>query len=267
MKVFRGKEQAYSGMYGKWEDSFMKMNDFKEELLRQNPGSVVEVDFETKGNKKLFLRFFISLIACSKGFLDGCRPCISLDACHLKGKFNGVVVAATSVDYNSSIFHVAYGVLESENKTSWLWFLELLKKAIGMPNGLVISSDMQKVAFITFTRDVNLDNHVDSYFTIEKFKLAYALEVAPMPAKDQWVHIDTEEKICPPAIKRPSGILRKNRIKPNDESKKRHKCPRCGEYGHREKTCKNPASQDSIQHQASTSKMGRRKSTKDRENN
>ncbi|KAI3670359.1 hypothetical protein L1987_87950 [Smallanthus sonchifolius] len=48
MKVFRGKEQAYSDMYGNWEDSLMKTNDFKEELLRRNPGSIVEVDFDRK---------------------------------------------------------------------------------------------------------------------------------------------------------------------------------------------------------------------------
>ncbi|KAD7479804.1 hypothetical protein E3N88_02940 [Mikania micrantha] len=406
MKVFRGKEQAYTDIYGKWEDSYMKINDFKEELLRRNPGSVVDIEFERKGNKKLFFRFFISLVACLKGFLDGCRPYISLDACHLKGKFNGVLVAATSVDGNNSIFPVAYGVLESENKNSWIWFLELLKKAIGTPDGLVISSDMQKglevaitqiypnvehrecmrhlsnkqalayisenhkkiwsrcnfgtrskcdyitnntseacnswigearyqpvldlldfirekimvrfekkrriskkwkdtlvpntrsylnrisknlgeyevcrsgenqaevkrlgkrwdvllderscscrvwqvkgipcvhaAAFIAFIRDANWDKYVDSCFTVEKFKAAYALEIAPMLAKDQWVHIDTGEKIYPPTIKRPPGRPRKNIIKSHDEPRKRHKCSRCYEYGHHEKTCKNSTPQ------------------------
>ncbi|XP_076890570.1 uncharacterized protein LOC143541705 [Bidens hawaiensis] len=144
MKVYRGKEQAHTNMYGKWDDSFLKMNDYKEELLKRNPGSVVEVDYEIKVTKRLFLSFFISLLACSKGFLDGCRPYISLDACHLKGRLNGVLVSATGVDGNNSIFPVAYRVLESQNKNSWIWFLELLKKAIGTPNGIVISSDMQK---------------------------------------------------------------------------------------------------------------------------
>ncbi|GJR42944.1 RNA-directed DNA polymerase, eukaryota [Tanacetum coccineum] len=73
-----------------------------------------------------------------------CRPYISLYGCHLKGKFNGVLVAATGIDGNNSIFPVAYGVLESENTKSWTWFLNLLKEAIGTPNSLVISSDMQK---------------------------------------------------------------------------------------------------------------------------
>ncbi|XP_078158780.1 uncharacterized protein LOC144554295 [Carex rostrata] len=95
MKVFRGKEQAYTDMYGKWVDSFIKMDDFKEELQRKNPESVVDIEFETKDGKKHFQRFFISLAACSKGFLLGCRPYLGLDACHLKGKFNGVLAAAT----------------------------------------------------------------------------------------------------------------------------------------------------------------------------
>ncbi|CAH1452956.1 unnamed protein product [Lactuca virosa] len=373
-----------------------------EELEQRNRGSVVEIDLQTEGNKKHFLRFFISLTACSKGFLSGCRPYIGIDACHLKGKFNGVLAAATSIDGNHGMFPVAYGVLESENINSWTWFLKSLEKAIGTPDGLVISSDMQKglevaitqvypnvehrecirhlysnfkkhyrgdyfmtklwgaaktysvskhdrllneiasvredailylnenhkkiwsrskfgtivkcdyitnnisetfnswnlgnfevcrssdnraqvnykgkrwevildekkcscrvwqvkglpcvhaAAFIAFTRDPDWDKYVDTYFTVDKFKEAYALEIAPMPGKDQWVHIKTIEKIYPPIIKRPPGRPKKNRIVPRDEPKKRHRCPRCGMFGHHQKTCKNPERQGSDD--ASTSK-------------
>lgn len=144
LRVFRGKEQAYTNIYGKWDDSFIKIDDFKEELRNRNPGSVVDIDFDTNGDKKRFKCFFISLVACSRGFLVGCRPYIALDGCHLKGKFNGVLVSATCIDGNNSIFPVAYGVLESKNTNSWTWFIESLKKAIGTPDGLVLSSDMQK---------------------------------------------------------------------------------------------------------------------------
>nr|GEV65991.1 hypothetical protein [Tanacetum cinerariifolium] len=97
------------------------MKHYNVELRYQKePGSVVDIDFERNGDKKCFQRFFISLIACSMGFLAGCRPYISLDACHLKGKFNGVLVAATGIDGNSSMFPVAYGILELENTSSWI---------------------------------------------------------------------------------------------------------------------------------------------------
>ncbi|GJW22322.1 hypothetical protein Tco_0032944, partial [Tanacetum coccineum] len=151
-KVYRGKEQAYTDTYGKWEDSFMNIEHFKDEILNRNPGSIIDINFERNGDKKCFQRFFISLVACFMGFLTGCRPYISLDACHLKGKFNGVLVAATGIDGNSSMFPVAYGILESENTSSWIWFLELLKKAIGTPHGLVISSDMQKGLEVAITQ-------------------------------------------------------------------------------------------------------------------
>ena len=129
-RVFRGKEKAYTDMYGNWGDSFVKIDDFKEDLRNRNAGSVIEIDFATNGEKKQFQRIFISLAACFKGFLVGCRPYIGLDACHLKGKFNGVLVAATSIDDNNGMFPVAYAVLESENTNSWTWFLESLKKLL-----------------------------------------------------------------------------------------------------------------------------------------
>ena len=98
-------------------------------------------------------------------------------------------------------------------------------------------------AFIAFTREPSWDKYVDTYFTVDKFKEAYALEIGPMPGKDQWVHIETVDKIYPPIIKRPPGRPKKNRIVPRDEPKKRHRCPRCGMYGHHQRTCKNPAHQ------------------------
>nr|GEW58202.1 transposase, MuDR, MULE transposase domain protein [Tanacetum cinerariifolium] len=49
-------------------------DDFKEELRNRNPESVVDIGFEIDGDKKRFQRFFISLVACSMGFLAGYRP-------------------------------------------------------------------------------------------------------------------------------------------------------------------------------------------------
>ncbi|XP_078171459.1 uncharacterized protein LOC144565543, partial [Carex rostrata] len=96
-------------------------------------------------------------------------------------------------------------------------------------------------AFIAFTRDANWEKYVDPYFTIEKCKAAYAMDIAPMPGKDQWVHVATEDKIYPPTIKRPPGRPKKNRYVSSDEPTRKHKCRRCGMYGHHQKTCKNPA--------------------------
>ncbi|GJU71236.1 transposase, MuDR, MULE transposase domain protein [Tanacetum coccineum] len=190
-----------------------------------------------------------------------------------ESKLNGVLAAATCIDGNNSLFPLAYSVLESENAESWTWFLENLRKAIGIPNGLVISSDMQKgleiaimqiypngaaktyyvsehdlllkeiadvckeaityvhqnhnkvwskTAFIAFIRDANWDKYVDLCYTIKKFKEAYALEIAPILDRDEWIDIQPGEKIYPPIIKRLAGRPRKNRIIAADEHPKKN---------------------------------------------
>ncbi|XP_023761342.1 uncharacterized protein LOC111909797 [Lactuca sativa] len=151
IRVFIGIEQAYTDMFGKWDDSYENIYDFKHELEKRNLGSVVEIYLQIVGDKKHFLRFFILLTTCSKGFLVGCRSYIGLDACHFKGKFNGVLAIATSTDGNNGMFPVAYSVLELENTKSCTWFLKSLEKAIGTPNGLVISYDMQKGLEVAIT--------------------------------------------------------------------------------------------------------------------
>nr|GEX39234.1 hypothetical protein [Tanacetum cinerariifolium] len=110
------------------------LNDEGETYLKTNKSPIMKVNLK-----------FVNVVqfrrACSMGFLAGFHPYISLDACHLKGKFNGVlVVVATGIEGNSSMFSVAYGILESENTQSWIWFLKLLKKAIGTLDGTYIAT-------------------------------------------------------------------------------------------------------------------------------
>jgi hypothetical protein len=62
----------------------------------------------------------------------------------MKYKWKGVVAADVAIDGNNWMFSIIFVVMESENENSWEWFLRLLYRAIEMPQGLVISSDMQK---------------------------------------------------------------------------------------------------------------------------
>jgi MuDR family transposase len=101
-RVWEGKELALKEIYGEWDDSFEQISALKEEILKRNSGSVVEFKTELgEGEKQHFQRFFVSHGACISGFLKGCRPYISLDACHLKGKWKGVLAAATAIDGNN----------------------------------------------------------------------------------------------------------------------------------------------------------------------
>ena len=152
MRVFYGKEMTLDKIYGPWKDSFKLIYTFKAEVEKACPGSVVEVDKHAvtyKMRKKMmekecFRRAFVSFKACWKGFLDGCRPYLAVDATALNGRFRGQLVAACAIDAHNWLFPVAYGVLEIESEESWKWFLENLRQVIGFPHGLVIHTDACK---------------------------------------------------------------------------------------------------------------------------
>jgi hypothetical protein len=80
-----------------------------------------------------FHRLYFSLAAMKRGFRVGCKPIIGLDACYLKGTYNGQLLFAISRDDNSNMYPVAFVVVEAETKDSWIWFLETLVSDLGTP--------------------------------------------------------------------------------------------------------------------------------------
>ncbi|KAH1090320.1 hypothetical protein J1N35_017577 [Gossypium stocksii] len=51
-----------------------------------------------------------------------------------KGYYGGHLLAAVEVDANNCIYPVAFAIVESENKHSWFWFLELLQRNLEIDN-------------------------------------------------------------------------------------------------------------------------------------
>ncbi|KAF8408008.1 hypothetical protein HHK36_007148 [Tetracentron sinense] len=116
---------------------------------RTNSGSLVKIQYDRTNLSvnPTFKRFFICFQAMKSGFLEGCRPFIGLDGCHLKGPYGGVLLAGIALDGNNGLFPVAFAIVEGETKESWSFFLYYLHSIIGtntnrMP--LCFMTDRQK---------------------------------------------------------------------------------------------------------------------------
>lgn len=88
---------------------------------------------------------------------------------------------------------------------------------------------------------VNMENYVNEYYSVSRFRAAYAGVIEPLTDKSQWPHVDTDFVLrgpLPTGKKKGAGRTRKQRMKSWWEggSRKRslNKCKRCGEIGHRE---------------------------------
>ena len=63
--------------------------------------------------------FFLSSGPQKVGILEGCRPFIGVDGCHLKSPFRGVLLSAVSLDANNELFPLAVCICEKETQESW----------------------------------------------------------------------------------------------------------------------------------------------------
>jgi hypothetical protein len=84
-----------------------------------------------------------------------------------------------------------------------------------------------------------MEDFVDDYYSVQRFKLAYQFEVTPMGDKSQWPKNDPPFEMIPPPLERPAGRPRKQRIMASREPGKRgpYQCKRCFQFGHIEKGC------------------------------
>ncbi|CAN0928547.1 hypothetical protein LINGRAHAP2_LOCUS36562 [Linum grandiflorum] len=79
-------------------------------------------------------------------FIAGCRRFFALDGCFLKGEVPGMILSAVGKDGNNQMFPIAWAVVESENRSSWGWFITILQETMGLDDGTgwTVISDQQK---------------------------------------------------------------------------------------------------------------------------
>ncbi|XP_060181677.1 uncharacterized protein LOC132611273 [Lycium barbarum] len=105
---------------------FGRILDYKDELLRTNPGStcVVKLAEPNADGKPVFKSFYIYFDALKKAF-QHCRKCIGMDGYFLKAVCRGQLVVAVCKDGNNQIVPLAWVVVEYENKNTWTWCISI----------------------------------------------------------------------------------------------------------------------------------------------
>ncbi|XP_062021152.1 uncharacterized protein LOC133737652 [Rosa rugosa] len=145
-KIARGRAKAKRMNDGHYIQQYNMLASYKKELLRSNPGSTVQIKTEMVGEVRRFHRLYICLAACKKGWIEGCRPLIGLDGCHIKGQHPGQLLSVVGVDGNNGMFPIAWAITEVENRDTWRWFLEYLAWDLKMerPSFYTFIIDKQK---------------------------------------------------------------------------------------------------------------------------
>lgn len=104
------------------------------------------------------------------------------------------------------------------------------------------------IFLIISRRGLELEKFVSDYYSVATFKRAYAGFVVPMTDNSQWQKVNVGFKLYPPILKRSAGRPRSRRLKGVEEGcsgKRKHRCKRCGQFGHIMKTCNEPVDDSS----------------------
>ncbi|XP_058202730.1 uncharacterized protein LOC131317175 [Rhododendron vialii] len=147
--AYNARKKAVKKIEGSYAEQYEKLWDYCGEMSRTNPGTSVHMHFKKDMDgftTNQLQRIYICWAALKKGFIEGCRPIIGVDGCHLKGPHGGQLLAAVGIDGNNQIYPVAYAMVEVEEEASWSWFLQHLKNDLRIPNEptFTIISDKQK---------------------------------------------------------------------------------------------------------------------------
>ncbi|XP_071683613.1 uncharacterized protein [Lolium perenne] len=142
-KARRAKEEIFQRLYGTYEEAYDLAPRLLHQIAATNQGTQVvrrvrQHPLEEK--QEILDRLFWAFPQTIRAF-HHCRPVLSIDGTFLTGKYKGTLLVAIAADANNQLLPIAYALVESENKDSWLWFLSCLKMGvvIDRPDVCIIS--------------------------------------------------------------------------------------------------------------------------------
>ncbi|XP_074356606.1 uncharacterized protein LOC141696334 [Apium graveolens] len=135
-KIRNTKKFVIDEVHGSWEGSYEDLPYLMEALQSFNVGTKVDWLFKESESgvhenleKVTFKILFWAFKPCIDGF-EHCIPVIHLDVTHFYGPYPGVLLSVVAVDGFSHILPLAFAIIESENVSSWGWFMDRLRRFV-----------------------------------------------------------------------------------------------------------------------------------------
>ncbi|XP_058106660.1 uncharacterized protein LOC131249955 [Magnolia sinica] len=120
-KAWKGKEITTEQVLESYEGSYNELPAYLHELRNANLGTVTELQVNDEINS--FESCFIAIGQCIRSLHLHIQRVLCVDAAHLTRRYMGVLFMVIALDRNNHIFPVTYGIGESENNSSWRWFI------------------------------------------------------------------------------------------------------------------------------------------------
>lgn len=141
-KAYYAHQKALNKVVGDFDKDYDDLPRFLRELKYRDPETYVALKSNGYHN---FQRCFWAFGACGRVFRTYIRKLIGIDAAHLRGKYPGILLMATSVDGNGNLLPVAFAIAEVECGPAWEWFLNHLKIFLAVdPSSMTIISDRHR---------------------------------------------------------------------------------------------------------------------------
>lgn len=134
-KIRHAREKLAKTLFKSSEESYEYLAFFMNALQSFNHGTYVDWYFkehdlgEPIDEVVRFKRVFWAFKPCIDAF-PHCMPVILIDGTHLYDKYHGVLLTATAVDGFNHLIPIAFAIVESENISSWTWFMDRVKKKV-----------------------------------------------------------------------------------------------------------------------------------------
>ncbi|KAL9666312.1 hypothetical protein QQ045_000640 [Rhodiola kirilowii] len=155
-KAWKAQQKALVYLFGKWDESFNIFPHLMQALQDcSNNNNFVKWDVTTLENETVqnpciqslsSINICVRLISTAQCILafNHCRPIISIDGTHMYGKYNAKLLVAIGFDANNHILPLAFALVESENNSSWKWFMSCIREGVTKWEGLCVVSDRHK---------------------------------------------------------------------------------------------------------------------------